>query len=315
MPAVSVIMPAYNVAPYLGAAIESVLGQTFTDFELLVVDDGSTDASWAIAERYAATDTRIRPLRQPNGGISAARNHGLRVASGEFFAILDSDDVWMPAWLGEQLAILRARPDVDIVTGNAFFLGSRRDGQPARPHPDPRPQPTLGSMIDDETAVFVMSVFRRRVYDRIGGFDEAFRCNEDYDFWLRAAAAGFRFVRNDRPLARYRQRDDSLSAAEVQMLEGILRVYAKLQARIADRPVEAAQLRAQVARFEAQLLRTRARTALERRDYRAASVLLDALHAKTGGAALAVVKTMARWAPGLLHRAYHLRRARLEAQA
>jgi glycosyltransferase involved in cell wall biosynthesis len=315
MPAVSVIMPAYNVAPYIGAAIESVLAQTTTDFELLVVDDGSTDESGAIADGYAAADCRIRVIRRPNGGISAARNEALRRARGEFFAILDSDDTWMPCWLEAQLAILRARPEIDIVTGNGFYLGGRRNGEPARPYPDPRPHPDLASMIADETAVFVISVFRRAVYDAVGGFDESFRCNEDYDVWLRAAAAGFRFHRNDIPLAYYRVRDDSLSAAEERMIEGILRVYAKLRPTLSAQTRECALLDEQVARFERHLLRIRARTALEQRDYAAASALLDALHEKSGGAALGFARVMARWAPGLLQRAYHLRRARLEARA
>jgi GT2 family glycosyltransferase len=170
-------------------------------------------------------------------------------------------------------------------------------------------------MIADETAIFIMTVFRRRVYDAIGGFDESFRCNEDYDYWLRAAAAGFRFHRHDRPLAHYRVRTDSLSAAEARMLEGILRVYAKLRPVVADRPHERALLDAQIPRFERDLLRVKARTALEARDYRGASMLLDALHEKSGGAALGLARLMARWTPGLLHRAYQVRRARLEAQA
>ena len=82
-------------------------------------------------------------------------------------------------------------------------------------------------------AIFIMSVFRRRVYEAIGGFDEALRSNEDYDYWLRAALAGFRFWRNDRPLGHYRRRDDSVSASDVNMLAGILRVYAKLRPQLA----------------------------------------------------------------------------------
>jgi hypothetical protein len=160
-----------------------------------------------------------------------------------------------------------------------------------------------------------MSMFRRRVFERIGGFDEAFRSNEDYDFWLRAALAGFRFARNDRPLAHYRQRHDSLSASEVRMLDGILRVYRKLRPHLAERRDARGILDVQIARFESQLLRARARGALESGDYGGVIEHLDALHARTGGTALAVARMMARWTPGLLSRAYHLRRAKLEAQA
>ena len=110
MAAVSIIMPAYNVAPYIGAAIGSVLDQTFTDLELLVVDDGSTDGTFEIASACAARDPRIRVLHKPNGGISSARNCGLRVATGPVIAILDSDDLWLPAYLSTQMGIFERRP-------------------------------------------------------------------------------------------------------------------------------------------------------------------------------------------------------------
>jgi glycosyltransferase involved in cell wall biosynthesis len=314
MPAVSVIMPAFNVGPYIGASIESVLAQTFTDWELVIVDDGSTDDTYAIGEGHAAADPRIRIIRQANGGISVARNTALRLASGEFFAILDSDDLWSPGFLAAQMAIFAAHPEVDIVTGNAWFLGGQSDGQPARPSPDPRPLSDLASLLADETSVFIMTVFRRKVYETIGGFDESMRCNEDYDLWLRAAVAGFRFYRNDVPLGHYRRRDDSLSAAELKMLRGILRVYLKLRPAILDRPADLAVLDAQVARFDTERLRVEAREALEHRDFAALGDHLAALHRRRGGATLGVMRLMARWAPGILSMAYHMRRARQVAQ-
>lgn len=314
MPAVSIIMPAYNVAPYIGAALESVCAQTFPDFELLVVDDGATDDTPAIAASWAARDSRVRLLRQPNGGISTARNHALRLSSGAVLALLDSDDMWAPEYLASQMAIFDAHPEVDVVSGNAFFLGSRLDGQPARPWPDHRPAPDLASIIADEESVFIMSMFRRRVYETIGGFDETLRTNEDYHYWIRAAAAGFRFARNDRPLGHYRRRDDSLSASDVRMLQGILTVYRKLRPLLTPHHAELALLDAQIARFETERLAALARQALETGDYAAASASLDALHARRGGAALGVARLMARWTPFLLSKAYHVRRARQEAQ-
>lgn len=314
MPAVTVVMPAYNVGPYIGAAIESACAQTFRDFEVIVVDDGATDASRAIALSWAARDSRVRVVHQPNGGISAARNHALRLGAGSFFALLDSDDIWDPEYLSSQMAIFDARPDVDVVTGNAFFLGSRLDGQHARPWPDHRPAPDLATIISDEESVFIMSVFRRKVYETIGGFDERLRTNEDYDYWLRAAAAGFRFARNDRPLGHYRRREDSLSAGEVRMLQGILTVYRNFRPQLADRPAELALVDAQIARFDTERLAAQARQALEAGDYPGARASLTALHARRGGAALAVARLMARWTPALLSKAYHIRRARQEAQ-
>jgi glycosyltransferase involved in cell wall biosynthesis len=311
MAAVSVVMPAYNVAPYIGEAIESALNQTFEDLELLVVDDGSTDGSGVIADMYAGRDRRVRVIRQSNAGISAARNHALRIATSPVIALLDSDDAWDASYLRTQLAILESYPDVDVVTGNAWFLGSSLSGRPARPWPDARPAPALVDILADETAVFIMSIFRRRVYEKIGPFDEQLRTNEDYDFWLRAACAGFVFHRNDKPLGYYRRREDSLSACELRMLPGILRVLRKLRPDLLDRPAELAVLDAQIVRFETEHMAAEVRGAIEARDFAAAGRHLAMLHGRRGGTLVQMARLMARWTPALLSMAYNLRRARL----
>lgn len=310
-PAVSVVMPAYNVEAFVGGAIESVQSQTFKDFELLIVDDGSTDRTAEIVEAYARADRRIILLRQPNRGLSAARNAALQHSRGAYIAILDSDDVWVPSFLEWQVGILETRADVDIVTGNAWYLGGPSDGRPATPTPDSRPDPDLRHLLADETAVFIMSVFRRKVFETIGGFDEEFRSNEDYDFWIRAAAAGFRFVRHDRPAGYYRRRADSLSSDELRMLTGILRVYEKTRPTLNDRPAELSILDAQVRRFETERVAAEARCALERGDRAATKMLILDLHRRRGGALLRLASMLATWAPGLLAFAYHVRRSTL----
>ena len=303
-------MPAFNVAPYIGAAVESVQAQTCADWELLIVDDGSTDETPGIARACAARDARVRLLQQPNAGISAARNLAIREATGDLLAILDSDDLWEPGYLAAQLAIFERCPDVDIVTGNGWFLGGRRHGLPARPYPDTRPQPTLATILQDEESIFIMSVVRRRVAEALGGFDESLPTNEDYDFWLRAALAGFRFRRNDEPLGHYRRRDDSASASDIRMLTGILLVFDKLRPLLADRPEARRIAEAQVARFERERLAARAREALSTGHVDVAAVHLSDLYRHSGGAAVKLASVMARWTPRLLARAYRLRRAR-----
>jgi len=303
-------MPAYNVAPYIGEAIRSALAQTYTDFEVIVVDDGSTDATGAVAGEFAQADSRVRLVQQANRGLAGARNTALRTATGEYFALLDSDDVWEPGFLAEQIAILQARPHVDIVTGNGWYLDGPRHGQLARPYPDPRPDPELASIIGDEWSIFIMSVFRRRVYATVGAYDENMRSNEDYDFWLRAALAGCVFVRNDKPLGHYRIRTDSLSASNARMLRGILHVYTKLRPQILDLPREMAILQRQVTRFEAELLAAEARLALEIADFEAAQQYLGALHARRGGVSLRVAHFLSRYAPNLLKRALRHKKPR-----
>src|SRR4051812_5827779 len=248
-------MPAYNVEPYLAESIESVLAQTYRDLELVIVNDGSTDGSLAIAERYrAAHPERIVIVSQQNRGLAGARNAALRAARGTVFALLDSDDTWAPTFLAEQRAILDADSTVAIVTGNALNRGGDQDGRPVRPVIDTQPVPDLVEILRDETAVFIMSVFRREVYERIGGFDETFRTNEDYDYWIRAALAGFPFARNPRPLGLYRRHANSLSASEVRMITGILRVFRKTLPQCTP-GTEAYRVAAgQIARFETELL-------------------------------------------------------------
>lgn len=313
MPAVSVIMPAYNVEPYVGGAIRSALAQTYTDFEVIVVDDGSRDGTADVVRELSKQDSRVRLVQQPNRGLAGARNTALRAARGEYFALLDSDDLWEPQFLTEQMAVLEARPDVDIVTGNGWYLEGPRHGEVARPSPDPRPEPCLASIIGDEWAVFIMSVLRRRVYTAIGPFDEEMRSNEDYDFWLRAAVAGFSFARNDRPLGHYRVRADSLSASNIRMLRGILHVYRKLRPLISQRPREMAILERQISRFETELLAAEARLAIEIADFEAAREHLGALHARRGGAALGVARLLARWSPKTLKRMLRFRKPRPQA--
>ena len=315
MPAVNVIMPAYNVEPFIGAAIASVLGQSMPDLELIIVDDGATDGSHAAALRAAGGDPRVRIIRQHNRGLSAARNTALRHASAPLIALLDSDDLWAPSYLEKQLALLEADPTLDVVTGNAWNLGGPNDGEPARPCPDLRLQPDLTGILADEESIFVMSVFRRRVYETIGGFDETFATNEDYDFWLRAAIAGFRFARNDEPLGYYRRREDSLSASDIRMLRGILKVYAKQRPALVSSHPAVDILDLQIKRFEAELLAAEARHAMEIRDFTSAKVHIDALRKRRGGPILSVAQIMARWTPRLLWRAYQLRRNRHSAQS
>ena len=186
-PAVSVITIFYNASLYLAEAIDSVLAQELQDFELLLVDDGSTDQSGDIARAYAARDPeRIRYLRHPDGlnhGMSATRNRGLQDARGEFVAFLDADDRWAPTKLGEQVEILRRLPEVDAVCGTVRYWKSWRGGRDrivptghvqGRPvHP---PQASLGFYPLAKAPAPCPSdiMLRRSAVLDLGGFEESF---------------------------------------------------------------------------------------------------------------------------------------------
>jgi glycosyltransferase involved in cell wall biosynthesis len=253
MPLVSVIMPAYDAERYLSRAVESVLRQTLSDLELLIVDDGSADGTVALALAFAERDPRVRVLTQQNAGPGPARNLAFGAAGGHFFAFLDSDDEWDETFLEENVGVLLTRPDVDIVVGNARNRGGLRDGQPCRPLRRDGQLITLGEILADETSLFIMAVFRRAVIDAIGGFDPAMFTNEEYEMWIRAALAGFSFARHTRPLGWYACRPDSLSSSDTRMLRGILRVLAKTRPALAPGSPERAILDAQAARFEREL--------------------------------------------------------------
>jgi glycosyltransferase involved in cell wall biosynthesis len=309
MATVSVIMPAYNVAPYIGDAAHSVLQQTYTDLELIIVDDGSTDGTGDLVEEIRQRDPlRVRVLTVPNRGPSAARNAASRLARGEFLALLDGDDIWEREFLARQMAMFEGRPHIDLVTGNGRNLGGRRHGQPVRPWPDMRPPITLATIISDEEAVFIMTVFRRRVFDTLGGFEERLRGNEDFDFWLRAALAGFVFARNDQPLAWYRRRDDSLSSDPVKMLRGAVTVCRRCLPECTGRS-ERALLERQIAHYEAEVEAAQARRALADGNSAEAARALAALHERRPSLRTAVAAALARHAGPFLAAMYQLKRA------
>jgi glycosyltransferase involved in cell wall biosynthesis len=309
MAAVSVLMPAYNVDRYLDHAARSALVQTYRDLELIIVDDGSTDRTLDIAHQVQASDpARVRVVAAANGGPAAARNAAIAHSSGDYFALLDADDLWEPEFLARQMAVFAAMPDTDLVTGNGRNLRGERHGQLVHPCPDPRPDLNLATIIRDERAVFVMTVFRRRVVDAIGGFDSSLRGNEDFDYWMRAAIAGFRFRRNPEPLAWYRRRDDSLSSNTVRMLEGAILVCRKLRPLIGDCP-ERDLLDLQIEYYETEHEAARVRAALATRNLAAAAEALAALQARRPTLRTAVAGLLARHAGPLLGALYHWKQA------
>lgn len=187
-PLVTVITPAYNVAGYIGEAVDSVLRQTFTDFEYIVADDGSEDDSARVAEAHAAGDPRFRLVRGEHRGASAARNAGLRQARGRYVAFLDGDDRWHPAFLERQVSLIESVPeDVGLVfcrsrmileNGTPVFFQRQRAGRYDFDDFLVRGNPARnGSSL----------LIRRSCFDDVGCFDEALYGVEDLEMWLRIA--------------------------------------------------------------------------------------------------------------------------------
>ena len=190
-PLVSVVIPAYNAAGFVRRAVDSVLAQTFADFELLVVDDGSTDGTREVLAGYG---DRLRVLAQPNGGPAAARNQGLHHAQGEYVAFLDADDHWLPQKLSRQLQLMSTRPEVgfcstatSVVTDSGAPAGVWPCGTGAEPMPDLL---FIRSAAISGSTSGVLA--RRALLLQAGGFDESLRGFEDPDLWIRLSArAGY----------------------------------------------------------------------------------------------------------------------------
>lgn len=186
-PLVTVVIPAYNAARFLASAIDSVLAQTVRDLEVIVVDDGSQDGTSTIAERYGSM---VRCIRQPNQGVSGARNRGASASSGRYIAYLDADDEWRPRKLELQLDLLAAKPRaVACFAGTELFddRSGRRAVVPYRVVDDMVERLLLsGSVIGNASAVLMP----RATLERVGGFDPSFSQSADWDMWLRLARLG-----------------------------------------------------------------------------------------------------------------------------
>jgi hypothetical protein len=237
----------------------------------------------------------------------------MRAARGAWFAFLDSDDTWEPEYLASQLAVFAAHPETSLVTGVAWYRGGPRDGRPLRAFSPGYPVLGLRDIIADDTAVFIMTTFRREVFETIGGLDERQWRSEDYDFWIRAAAAGFVVRRNTRPLGHYRVRAGSLSKSTVDMLHGLLESYDKARPLCPPGSPERAALDAQVARFDRELLLAEAKLALERNAYADAALRLRELRRRGGGALVGIAAWLAEHAPRAAALAYRLRGLRTYA--
>lgn len=178
---VTIVLPTYNRCRLVCRAIDSVLEQTYQAYELIVVDDGSSDAT---ADRLADYGDRVTVIKQANRGVSAARNAGIQAASGEFIALLDSDDVWLPQKLERQIAFFRTCPQAMICQTEEIWI---RNGK--RVNPGKRHKKHSGMIFEKTLPLCLVSpsavMLRKSLVDEVGLFDESLPACEDYDLWLR----------------------------------------------------------------------------------------------------------------------------------
>jgi glycosyltransferase involved in cell wall biosynthesis len=222
-PTISVVIPTYNTASLVVEAIDSALAQTLPPLEVVVVDDGSTDDTEA---RLAAYGGRITYVRQPNAGVSSARNRGLGMARGELIAFLDSDDTWHPCKLEIQASRLTADSGLALLGTRTFLLPTHSPPEVA----DDRPaleEVTWERLAVSNPLIASSVLVRRSVLDRVGGFDIGLSGNEDRDLWLRVAAVA-RAANLPIPLTGSRPLAGSLSRKAGPIQENMLRLLRKL---------------------------------------------------------------------------------------
>ncbi|MCM1336562.1 MAG: glycosyltransferase family 2 protein [Candidatus Amulumruptor caecigallinarius] len=170
-------MAAYGQEEYISEAIESLQDMTMTDWEVVIVDDGSPDAVMSIAEKYATADNRIRLLHTNNHGVGTARNTAVSMARGQYLTFLDGDDKFYPDYLSQAVSILDANPDVTLVYGMWEYFGNNTDTPPLNWY-------GYGTLLLGNT-IHISAVIRRADFEAIGGFDSDLPSHEDWDLWIR----------------------------------------------------------------------------------------------------------------------------------
>jgi glycosyltransferase involved in cell wall biosynthesis len=225
---VSVVIPCHNYARYLPDAVSSVLAQTFRAWELVIVDDGSTDDTVEVVQDLVARhpDRCIRLLQQANAGVSAARNTGIEASAGRYILPLDADDVIAPMMLEKTVEVLDGNPDIAIASTDVFTFTDDDLPPQAMPLPAYKRELLLQRLI-----MFYCSLYRREAWQTVGGYDESMRAGEDWDFWIGCVEHGFDAHHIHEPLFGARNKDTGL---HLEAAENDLAIRARIVANHPD---------------------------------------------------------------------------------
>jgi glycosyltransferase involved in cell wall biosynthesis len=311
-PLISVVMPARNSARTVGAAISSVLWQTYDPLELLVVDDGSTDGTVEIVEGFG--DPRVRLIRQSWAGQAAARNTGMARASGDLIAFFDSDDLMFDQYL-EALYSAWRRGGRGIATSNAYWLlpGGLLPGRLRHTGAFPPPGRQRLALLESNY-VSIMSLFPAEVVQLIGPMDTALRYAEDWEFWLRAVFAGYLVDHQPLPMAMFRWGNVGVSSHRDLVYEAETEILRRMAATGDLTAEEAAYLRRRLAAEPPRKILAAAEAALRAGRYLEARRLYaeaaDLCRSQTRLVAMARVMRWTPWVSGPLLRRRMLRRER-----
>jgi glycosyltransferase involved in cell wall biosynthesis len=309
-PSVSVIIPAYNIAPFIGETLDSVFAQTFKDFEVIVVNDGSPDTS-EFERALAPYAARVRYFAQENRGAGAARNHGLREARGEYVAFLDGDDLWLPDYLQEQLKFIRGG-GFDLVYTDALLFGdSPLAGKTYMETAPSRGPVTFLSLIRNKCNVITSGVVaRRRTVVEAGLFDEGLRNAQDFELWARLAKRGARIAYQRKVLLRYRYHEGSLSGDVLNRARREWRVTRQIADTYEVTPEERAELERMMELQQATLELETGKLHLREEKFAEAQTAFERAQRVMPNWKLRAAMLLLRIAPGLLSKVARRREAR-----
>lgn len=307
VPAVSIIIPAYNTAAFIPEALDSVLAQTFKDYEIIVINDGSPDTQ-ELERALEPYRSRINYLKlEENLGSSAARNAGLRRARGRYVALLDSDDVWEPEYLAVNLAELERDPETQVVFPNAQLFGDTPDaGKNYIELFGIEGEITFARLVAQECYVWGGVTARREALVDAGLFDESLVSGEDFELWLRILQRGGRIAYHRRVLARYRKRRGSHTADPIRLYQNYLKILDKVE-RTELAPDDRKVVEKRRAWAHAMLRLHQGKQAFFRGDTKEAIGGLKEANAYFGSPKLRFTLLLLKSAPRLLLRAYEMR--------
>lgn len=303
-PAVSVITPAYNVARLIAATAASVFQQTYTDFEWIVVNDGSPDTE-ALEKALAPFSDRLVYIKQANAGAAVARNNAIGAARGELLAFLDGDDIWFPEYLESQLNLMR-NGGYDMVYSNAELIGdSAAFGKTFMDQAPSSGEVSVASLLDLQCNVITSgTVVRRHAVAEAGGFENGRVQSEDFHLWVRIAKAGFRIGYSLVPRFQYRVSSDGLSGGAESRILRAIDVFQRLRRDVELSTMENEILDRRTKDFEADLDVVRGKQFLLSGDFRKASEAFDRAKSHRWSPRIAVAAALTRIAPRFVTSVY-----------
>ena len=297
-PKVTVIIPAYNTARYIGETLESVLAQSFSDYEVIVVNDGSPDTP-ELEKVILQYQDHIRYIKQQNRGLGSARNTGIRNARGEFLAFLDSDDVWLPDFLAEQLKLFAENPSLDLVCADCLYFGNPELEGTSWQSLDPLDDPvTFEKVLPTHGGAFASFVLlRKETALKVGFFDEATNILEDYHYWLMLLYRGGRMGYLRKVLGKRRIHSGSITYNQDVVVPRAINALRKLQGILDPAGREAALVEKQIALSESQLSLKEGRRRLALGNHEGARESFAKAYAKVPSRKVAFALLGLRWFP------------------